>query len=109
VITIYFRTFPKNGPAKPLLVIGQSRVFPSFSWKSPYKGEEGGGLITLVFKYTVILSISKRERERFPLFVPMRNCVSARTFLGVPNRSALQPFTALERLHERFHLFLTFL
>ena len=33
------------------------------------------------------LSFLKRERERFPLFVPVRYCVPARTFISVPDRS----------------------
>jgi hypothetical protein len=37
------------------------------------------------------LSFLKRERERFPLFVPRRYCVSTRTLLGIP-----------VRLHDRF-------
>jgi hypothetical protein len=32
---------------------------------------------------TVFLSFLKRERERFPLFVPKRYCVTTRTFLDV--------------------------
>ncbi len=35
----------------------------------------------------MVLSILKRERECFLLFVPRRYCVPTRTFLGVPNRS----------------------
>ena len=48
----------------------------------------------------MFLSFLKRERERFPLFVPKRCCVPTRTFLGVPDRSAS---TVLDRLHERLH------
>jgi hypothetical protein len=48
---------------------------------------------------TVILSFLKRERERFRLFVPKRYYVPARTFLGVPDRSA---FTIPDRFHDRF-------
>jgi hypothetical protein len=33
--------------------------------------------------YTVILSILKRERERFQIFVPKRYCVPVRTLLSV--------------------------
>jgi hypothetical protein len=58
---------------------------------------------------TVILSFLKREseRERFLLFVPMRNYVPTRTFLDVLDSSALQPFIFVtlngqERLHERY-------
>jgi len=36
---------------------------------------------------TVFLSFLKRERERFPLFVPKRYCVTTRTFLDVLDRS----------------------
>ncbi len=36
---------------------------------------------------TVFLSFLKRERERFPLFVPKRYCVTTRKFLGVLDRS----------------------
>jgi len=34
----------------------------------------------------VFLSILKRRRENFPLFVPMRNCDPARAYLGVHDR-----------------------
>ena len=40
----------------------------------------------IVFFATVFLSILKREGECFPMFVPWPYCVSARTFLGVPDR-----------------------
>jgi hypothetical protein len=40
----------------------------------------------------------KRERERFPLFVPIRYCVMARTFPGVPNRSPFLTFLRPEEL-----------
>jgi hypothetical protein len=53
----------------------------------------------IFFMLTVFLSFLKRER--FPLFVQMRYNVPARKFLGVPDRSALQPFTVPEHLHRR--------
>jgi hypothetical protein len=51
--------------------------------------------------YTVVLSFLKREGEHFRLFVQRRYCVPTRTFLGVPDGSALQPFTVPGHLHER--------
>ena len=39
------------------------------------------------FLFTVILSFLKRERERFPLFVPKLYYVTTRKFQGVPDRS----------------------
>jgi hypothetical protein len=48
--------------------------------------------------FTVFLSFLKRER--FPLFVRWRYCVPTRTFIGVPDHSALQSFTVPDRLHE---------
>jgi hypothetical protein len=49
----------------------------------------------------VILSFLKRERERFPLFVPLHYCVPARTLVSVPDRSALKLFAVPDQLHER--------
>ncbi len=37
--------------------------------------------------FTVFFSFLKRERERFPLFVPKSYCVTTRTFLSVHGRS----------------------
>ncbi len=37
--------------------------------------------------FTVFLSYLKRERERFPLFVPKSYCVTTRKFLGILDRS----------------------
>ena len=88
--------------------------------------------------YTVFLSFLKRERERtvnvpwtyrerFPLFVPKRYCVTTRTFLDVLDRSTSLtvqrpwPFTVPDRswpflsvcdrfrpFYERFRSFVTF-
>jgi hypothetical protein len=53
--------------------------------------------------FTVILSFLKREREHFPLFVLRRYCVTALTFLGVPDHSALQTFTVSHELSIKVH------
>ena len=52
--------------------------------------------------YTVILSFLRREPERFPLFVPRHYCVPTRTFLGVPDRSALQRSWAFSNVRDFF-------
>jgi hypothetical protein len=52
---------------------------------------------------TVFLSILNRERERtVTVFHYLFQCVPVRTFLGVPEGSALQPSGVSDRLHE-FH------
>jgi hypothetical protein len=62
-----------------------------------------------------MLKSSKIEKDRneIKVFVPKRYCIPARTFLGVPGRSALQPITVPDHLHERsierFRSFVTFL
>ena len=59
------------------------------------------GNYSLILFFSAILSFLRRERESFPLFVSRRYSVPSRTFLGVPDRSALQTFTVPDHLHER--------
>jgi hypothetical protein len=73
------------------------------------------------FYGTVIFSFLKRERERFPLFVPKRYCVPTRKFLGVSVRSTfltvcmnvfdrfMSVYEHFRPFYERFRSFRTFL
>jgi hypothetical protein len=71
-----------------------------------FSGKRSLNIFLIKFLNKVDLSFLKSERERFPLF-------TARTFLGVHGRSALQPFKVSHRyvmsVFDSFRPFVIFL